>query len=302
MFDVVIVGAGTAGLTAAIYTARAGQKTLVLEQGIYGGQIVNALHVYNYPGVKATSGADFASGLHAQAKAFGAEFSFESATGLSQRDEIKIVTTPTREIECRAVILATGAKNRPLDLPGEESLVGRGISYCATCDGALFRDKTVAVVGGGQTAAEDVLFLSSYCQKVYLIHRRQEFRAESRLVAALRKKKNVEFVLDTVLTGLVANNGPLQAVEMENTVTKETSRLELEGLFVAIGQQPQNQAFSPPVELDEYGYIKAGEDCKTNVDGVFAAGDCRAKTVRQLVTAASDGAIAAVAVAGQIER
>lgn len=300
MADVVIIGAGTAGLTAAIYGARAGQDVLVLEQGVYGGQIVNALHVFNYPGVKATSGADFALGLQAQAEAFGADFSFETATKLAQKDGNLLVTTPKREIACRAVILASGAKNRPLGVEGEEALVGKGLSYCATCDGAMFRDKEVAVVGGGSTAAEDALFLSAYCKKVYLIHRRQEFRAEPRILGVLRNKPNIEFVLDTVVTGFVADE-KLSGITTQNTATGKAGKLAVEGLFVAVGQEPQNKAFSPPVELDDYGYVKAGEDCRTNIEGVFAAGDCRTKSVRQLVTAASDGAVAAIAVSSYLE-
>lgn len=301
MYDVVIVGAGTAGLTAAIYTARGGLDVLVLEQGVYGGQIVNALHVFNYPGVKTTSGVDFAMGLQAQAKAFGADFAFEQATGISEKGSHKVVHTPKRDIDCRAVILATGATNRPLGLPNEQQLIGRGISYCATCDGAMFRDKVVAVVGGGTTAAEDALFLSAYCKKITLIHRRREFRAEERLITVLRGKANVEFVLDSGITGL-AGEETLTGIHIENIITGEKGHIEIDGLFVAIGQMPQNGAFSPPVTLDDYGYILANEDCTTGVDGIFAAGDCRVKTVRQLVTAAADGAVAAVTATSYLHR
>ncbi len=294
MYDIIIIGAGTAGLSAAIYGVRAGKKVLVLESASYGGQIITSPEVENYPGIKKISGFEFATNLYEQATELGAEIEIARVTQIREDGAQKIVVTEEKEYVCRAVVLAPGAKNRPLGLEKEQELIGRGISYCATCDGAFYKGKTVAVNGGGNTALEDAAFLTGYCEKVYLIHRRDSFRGEHKQVEALRQKANLEFVLDTNIVKLVADDR-LKAIEVQNTKTKETRVIEVSGLFVAIGQMPENGAFSPPVQLDQAGYIVAGEDCKTNADGIFAAGDCRTKTVRQLATAAADGAVAALA-------
>ncbi|MBE6907321.1 MAG: thioredoxin-disulfide reductase [Ruminococcaceae bacterium] len=294
MYDIIIIGAGTAGLSAAIYGVRAGKKVLVLESASYGGQIVTSPEVENYPGIKKISGFEFATNLYEQAMELGAEIEIARVMQIRKDGVQKIVVTEEKEYACRAVILASGAKNRPLGLAKEQELIGKGISYCATCDGAFYKGKPVAVNGGGNTALEDAAFLTGYCEKVYLIHRRDSFRGEHKQVEALRQKANLEFVLDTNIVKLIADER-LKAIEVQNTKTKETRVIEVSGLFVAIGQMPENSAFSPPVQLDQAGYIIAGEDCKTNVDGIFAAGDCRTKTVRQLATAAADGAVAALA-------
>lgn len=311
MKDVIIIGAGTAGLTAAIYALRAGKSVLVLEQGNYGGQIINTPKVENYPGIEQISGYEFAAGLYRQAEKLGMEYRSEKVTdirledGAEAREELsyasletgnKIVETTEQSYRARAVILATGAKNRPLGIEKEAEYTGRGISYCATCDGMFFRGKKVAVVGGGNTALEDAAFLSNYCEKVYLIHRREAFRGEEKLVKELRKKENVEFFLNKTVQEL-EGGATLQAVVLRDKISGEESRLEISGLFVAIGQMPENGVFAGLVDLDENGYILAGEDCRTNVEGIFAAGDCRKKTVRQLTTAAADGAVAALAAA-----
>lgn len=311
MKDVIIIGAGTAGLTAAIYALRAGKSVLVLEQGNYGGQIINTPKVENYPGIEQISGYEFAAGLYRQAEKLGMEYRSEKVTdirlegGAEAKEELssasletgnKIVETTEQSYCARAVILATGAKNRPLGIEKEAEYTGRGISYCATCDGMFFRGKKVAVVGGGNTALEDAAFLSNYCEKVYLIHRRETFRGEEKLVKELRKKENVEFFLNKTVQEL-EGGATLQAVVLRDKISGEKSRLEISGLFVAIGQMPENGVFAGLVDLDENGYILAGEDCRTNVEGIFAAGDCRKKTVRQLTTAAADGAVAALAAA-----
>ncbi len=311
MKDVIIIGAGTAGLTAAIYALRAGKSVLVLEQGNYGGQIINTPKVENYPGIEQISGYEFAAGLYRQAEKLGMEYRSEKVTdirlegGAEAKEELssasletgnKIVETTEQSYRARAVILATGAKNRPLGIEKEAEYTGRGISYCATCDGMFFRGKKVAVVGGGNTALEDAAFLSNYCEKVYLIHRRETFRGEEKLVKELRKKENVEFFLNKTVQEL-EGGATLQAVVLRDKISGEESRLEISGLFVAIGQMPENGVFAGLVDLDENGYILAGEDCRTNVEGIFAAGDCRKKTVRQLTTAAADGAVAALAAA-----
>lgn len=298
MKDVIIIGAGTAGLTAAIYALRAGKSVLVLEQGNYGGQIINTPKVENYPGIEQISGYEFASGLFRQAEKLGMEYRSEKVTNIRLEADTahKIVETTQGSYCTKALILASGAKNRPLGLEKESEYVGKGISYCATCDGMFFRGKKVAVVGGGNTALEDAAFLSNYCEKVYLIHRRETFRGEQRLVDELRGRENVEFLLNKTVQALEGAQ-TLQAVTLYDKISGDESRLEISGLFVAIGQAPETEAFAGLIERDKNGYILAGEDCRTNVEGIFAAGDCRSKTVRQLTTAAADGAVAALAAA-----
>lgn len=301
MVDVIIVGAGTAGLSAAIYTVRAGKKALVIEAASYGGQIINTPDIENYPGIAHISGFDFATGLYNQAKDLGAEIKFERVTEIVDKGSIKLVKTSQGEYECKAVILATGAKNRPLGLSNEKELVGKGVSYCATCDGMFYRNKVVAVNGGGNTALEDAQFLSNYCKKVYLVHRRDKFRADEKEVERLKAKDNVEFVLNSTISRLNEDETGLVSIDVVDKNNGETRNIEISGLFVAIGQAPDNTAFDNVAHLDEKGYIKAGEDMKTGTDGIFTAGDCRTKTVRQLTTAASDGATAALAACGYID-
>lgn len=309
MKDVIIIGAGTAGLTAAVYALRAGKSVLVLEGASYGGQIINTPKVENYPGIEQISGYEFASGLFRQAEKLGMEYRSEKVVDIRLQESIgdaegelssasvknreKIVETTQQSYRAKALILATGAKNRPLGIEKEAEYVGRGISYCATCDGMFFRGKKVAVVGGGNTALEDAAFLAGYCEKVYLIHRREAFRGEEKLAEELRAKENVAFLLNKTVQS-IEGDAALKAVTLLDKNSGEESRLEVSGLFVAIGQMPENKAFAHLVKLDEGGYILAGEDCHTNVEGIFAAGDCRRKTVRQLTTAAADGAVAAL--------
>lgn len=326
MKDVIIIGAGTAGLTAAIYALRAGKSVLVLEQGNYGGQIINTPKVENYPGIEQISGYEFASGLFRQAERLGMEYRSEKVTNIrlaveaaddavedtfavleaaddmgmfSQTGEkaaCKIVETAEGSYRAKALIIATGAKNRPLGIEKETEFTGKGISYCATCDGMFFRGKKVAVVGGGNTALEDAAFLSNYCEKVYLIHRRDTFRGEEKLVKELQAKDNVEFLLNKTVQALEGEQ-TLQAAVLYDKISGGESRLEVSGLFVAIGQMPETEVFAGLIDLDENGYIMAGEDCRTSVGGIFAAGDCRKKAVRQLTTAAADGAVAALSAA-----
>ena len=295
MTDIIIIGAGTAGLSAAIYARRAGREAIILEALSYGGQIVNTPEVENYPGIKHISGFDFATGLYEQATELGAKIVFAKATGITvNSDGSKTVHTASEDYNCKAVIIATGAKNRPLGLDREEELTGNGVSYCATCDGAFYKKQPVAVNGGGNTAVEDAAFLANYCSKVYVIHRRDSFRADEAEVAKLKAKDNVEFVLNSTITRLIGED-ELEGVEVTDKISGESKILEVSGLFVAIGQMPDNNSFSSVVKLDEKGYITAGEDCLTETEGIFTAGDCRTKSVRQLTTAAADGAVAALA-------
>lgn len=297
--DIIIIGAGTAGLSAAIYAQRAGKTTLVLEREAYGGQIINTPDVENYPGIAHISGFDFATGLYEQAQNLGAEVEFADVAGVEDQGGKKIVHTTGGDFACRALILATGVQRRKLGLPKEQAFTGKGVSYCATCDGAFFKGKDVAVNGGGNTALEDAQYLSRIAGKVYLIHRRDAFRADPAEVKKIEGKENVIPVLNCTVTDLVGD-GKLSGVEVMNKLTGEKKVLPVSALFVAIGQAPSNAAFAGLVDLDEAGYIRAGEDCKTSCPGVFAAGDCRTKSVRQLTTAAADGAVAALAAAAYL--
>lgn len=301
MYDILVVGAGTAGLSAGIYGVRQNKSVLVLEANIYGGQIINTPDIENYPGIAHTSGFDFAMGLYQQAVGLGVEYRQARVTSIEDAGDHKIAVLEDGErIASRTMILATGAKNRPLGLEHEEEWVGKGISYCATCDGMFYRKKVVAVNGGGNTALEDAEFLSNIVKKVYVIHRRDQFRGEAARVEKLRARENVEFVLNSNITALLGQDR-LEAIEVTDKVSGEKRMIELDGLFVAIGQMPENMIFSNVVGLDKGGYIIAGEDCRTNVEGIFAAGDTRTKTVRQLATAASDGAVAALAAVSYIQ-
>ncbi|MCR5522132.1 MAG: thioredoxin-disulfide reductase [Clostridia bacterium] len=294
MYDIIIIGGGPAGMTAAIYGRRAAKKVLVLEALSCGGQIINTPDIENYPVEEHISGIDFSNRLHKQAENLGAEFVFEKAVDINDLGDSKEVITAKNTYTAKAVIIATGSANRKLGLENEDSLVGRGVSYCATCDGNFYRNKTVAVVGGGNTALEDALYLSDIAAKVYLIHRRDSFRGEEANAAKLSEKPNIEFVLNSNVTALNAEKR-LKSVEVTNK-DGSVRTLEVNGLFIAVGRIPENMNFARLVELDEAGYIPAGENCHTGVPGIYAAGDNRAKEVRQLVTAVSDGAVAATEV------
>ena len=299
MYDLVIIGAGTAGLSAAIYGLRAGKSVLVLEASTYGGQIINTPEIENYPAIQKISGFEFATNLYNQVKGLGAEIRIEKALSIEEDGKYKLVKTKDNAYQAKSVILATGAKNRNLGIEKEEALVGRGVSYCATCDGMFYRGKVVAVNGGGNTAVEDATFLSEYVEKVYLIHRREEFRADKAELDRLVAKPNVELVLNSTIKELKSDDSGLCGLLLTDKEGKERE-IKVDGLFVAIGQAPDNGAFSNLVDLDAKGYIDAGEDTLTRTKGIFTAGDCRTKTVRQLTTAASDGAVAALAAVNYI--
>lgn len=286
MYDIIIVGAGPAGLTAAIYARRANKKVLVLEANSYGGQIINTKSIENYPVNPGISGFDFATKLYNQTKDLGAEIKFEKVINISETE----VTTTKETYKTKTIILATGADNRKLKLENEEKLTGKGISYCATCDGAFYKNKVVAVQGGGNTAVEDAIYLSDIAETVYLIHRRDSFKAEEILLDQLKEKQNVKILLNTTVTKLNGEN-KLESIEITNN--KETKTLNIDGLFIAIGQVPETENFKKIININEQGYVIANEDCKTNIKNIFVAGDNRTKNLRQLVTATSDGAVAA---------
>lgn len=300
MYDILIIGGGPAGLTAAIYAARAGKRTAILEREAAGGQIVSAPLVENYPGAPSVSGAELAGRMRAQAEALGAELLYTEAAGLekTQTGFRVLCTDGTRE--ARTVILATGASHRRLGLPGEELLTGCGVSYCALCDGAFYEGADVAVVGGGETALQDALFLASTCRSVTLIHRRESFRAGAQLVSRAERQENIRILRGRTVEKLLWSDEALQGLLLTNLKTGQTERLDVEGLFVAVGQVPQSAPFADAV-AEENGYYLAGEDTKTSLPGVFAAGDGRRKQVRQLTTAVSDGTAAAIAACRYLE-
>ena len=290
MYDIIIIGAGPAGLTAGIYARRAQKKVLILEALTYGGQIINTLDIENYPAAPHIDGYDFATKLYEQTKELGAEIVFEKAIDINNNDEYKEVITKNNAYKGKTVIIATGAENRKLKLDREDDLVGKGISYCATCDGGFYKGKDVAIVGGGNTAIEDAIYLCDIVKKVYVIHRRDEFRAEEALLNELKSKDNVEFILNSNVTKLIGEE-KLESIEINTD--GDIKNINVSALFIAVGRVPENQNFAKLISLDKNGYVIAGEDCHTNVDGIFVAGDNRIKSLRQLVTATSDGAIAA---------
>lgn len=287
MYDIIIIGAGPAGMTSALYALRANKKVLVLEAKSYGGQIINAYKVENYPGLPDVSGFDYSTNLYNQIKKLGVEYKNETVIRIN---EDKSVVTNKGEYTAKAIILATGAEKRKLNIENEQEYVGKGISYCATCDGNFYRNKTVAVVGGGNSALEDAVYLSNIATKVYLIHRRDAFRGEQKYIEELQGKSNVEFVFNS---NVVRINGEdvLKSIEVKDN-EDNIRKIDLNGLFIAVGQEPKNGIFANLIDIDEAGYIKTEDGVHTSVDKIYVAGDARAKDLRQLVTAVSDGAIA----------
>lgn len=302
MYDIVIIGAGPAGMTAALYGLRAGKSCVLLECNSFGGQIVYSPRVENFPSLMQISGNELASNMLDQVTALGADVEFAKAISIEDAGETKKVHCEDGEVfEGKAVIIATGVKHRQLGIAGEEELIGSGISYCAVCDGAFFKGKDVAVVGGGDTALQDAVYLSAYCNKVYLIHRRDTFRGEAKLVERIKAIDNIETVLDSNITALNTENGMLNSVTVTNKNSGEERELTVPGLFVAIGQVPENTPFEALAELDEYGYFASSESTLTRTEGIFVAGDCRGKEVRQLTTAVGDGAVAGLAACKYID-
>lgn len=300
MYDILIIGGGPAGLTAATYACRAGKSVLVLEKAAFGGQITWSPRVENFPGFVSISGNELGDKLLEQAMEQGAEVELEEVTGLEKTAEgWKALCDSGAAFEGQALILAAGARPRMLGVAREEELVGSGVGYCAVCDGAFYKGKAVAVNGGGNSALQDALLLSETCSKVYLIHRRDSFRGEQKLVDALRERENVEFVLNASVTALLGEEELCGIAVEQNGQSRE---IPVEGLFVAIGHQPDLEAFTPWLNRDKAGYADAGEDCLTPTEGLFVAGDCRKKTVRQLTTAAADGAVAALAACHWLDR
>ena len=295
MVDKIIIGAGMAGITAAIYALRAGQSVVILEKESMGGQITLSPMVENFPGFTQISGMELSDRLIAQLMEQGGEVTFGSVKKAEKTEEGFRVETEEGEVyEGRSLILATGASHRHLGVEREEELIGRGVSYCAVCDGNFYRNKVTAIVGGGSAALQDALYLSSVCSKVYLIHRRDSYRAEQSLVKRVEARENIVRVENSRVIGLLGEN-KVEGIRLLNVKDESESTLEIDGLFVAVGMEPHNDIYAELVNLDENGYIIAGEDCRTSCPGVYAAGDCRQKAVRQLTTAAADGTICGLA-------
>ncbi len=299
MYDLIIIGQGPAGLSSALYAGRAGLKVLVLEKEFAGGQMGQTYEIDNYIGVDKISGFDLAMNMLNHAKKFGAEFKSENVVSFELESDVKIIETTRNKYETKSVILALGSKPRKLEIMGEQKLTGAGVSYCATCDGNFYKGKTTVVVGGGNTAIEDAIFLSRLCEKVYLVHRRSEFRSEKKLTQEVSKLNNVEFILDSIPLNI---NGEqkVESVTVKNVNSKEELELKADGVFIAVGTVPTTKLLENHIELNENNYIVTNDRMETNIKNVFAVGDCRDTVLRQVVTAVSDGAIAATTIAANL--
>lgn len=296
MKDIVIIGSGPAGLTAGIYGVRAGHDVVIIDSSpVSGGQILNTYEVDNYPGLPGISGVMMGDTFRKHCEKLGVPFMTATVKSIDKAEGGFVVKTRKEEIAAKNVILATGASNKKLGIPGEEEFSGMGVSYCATCDGAFFKGKTVAVVGGGDVALEDAIYLSRGCEKVYLIHRRDEFRAAKILVDEAKSCANIEMVYDTVVDAIKGTE-MVGAIAIKNTKSGLESELSVDGVFIAVGTEPNSGLFKGLCDIDEKGYIVAGEDCKTSTPGLFAAGDVRTKKLRQVITACADGANAVSAI------
>lgn len=290
MYDIIIIGFGPAGLSAAIYAQRACLDTIVIEKnGISGGQVLNTWEVDNYPGFPGVTGFELSRQFREHANKLGARVVQDEVVQVELSGNVKKVVCEEETYEARCVILASGAHHRTLEVPGEEELRGAGVSYCATCDGAFFRGRTVAVVGGGDAALEDAIFLARMCEKVYIVHRRDKLRGAKRLQERLQALENIEFVWNSE-TVAIEGNAQVEALRLRQTKTGEERRLDVDGVFIAVGIAPESELYAGQLELDEQGYIRADESGQTSVPGVFAAGDVRTKALHQILTAASDGA------------
>lgn len=301
IYDIAIIGAGPAGLAAAIYGQRAGLNTITFEANVHGGQIINTPEVENYPAMGKVSGVEYAMGIYDQAVGFGATIEYKAVVDVELEGEVKTLKcNDGSEYQAKTVIIATGVVRRKLEIPGEDRFLGAGVSYCATCDGLFFKDKTATVVGGGNTALEDAVYLAGICEKVYLIHRRDEFRGARHEVEKVLANPKIEILYDTIPLA-IEGQGNVSTLKVKNVKTEEEKTLYTSAVFVAVGLVPQNDLFEGKVNMDG-GYIAADESCTTNIPGVFVAGDTRTKTLRQLVTATSDGAVAATAAAHYLDK
>ncbi len=290
MTDLIIIGAGPAGLTAAIYALRAGLSVVIIEGVIYGGQMSITNEIENYPGFRSISGAQLSEAMYKQAGDMGAKFIFQKAEQVRLSGDVKTVKTHSNEFHAKAVIIANGLKRRLLGCRGEEEFTGRGVSYCAVCDGAFFKGKKVIVVGGGNTAAEDALYLSELCNQVLLVVRRDRLRAEKYLADLIDKKSNITKLMQSRIREIRGEN-TVKSVILEDKL-ENCQEVDIDGVFIAIGYEPGNDIYKDQIKMDDYMYFISDESCQTNVSGVYVAGDCRTKPIRQIATAVSDGAVA----------
>ena len=300
MYDIIIIGAGPAGLTAALYALRADKKVLVLEKETFGGQITFSPKVENYPTLMQVSGNDLAQMLVDQVITHGADIEMAEATRIVDNGDKKIVICDSGEFEGKSVIIAAGSKHRHLGLPNEEELIGEGVSYCAVCDGAFYSGQRVAIVGGGNTALQEAVMLSNICESVTVIQNLSKLTGEGKLVSAVAEKNNVNVIYNTIVCGLIGEK-KLEALALKNTESGYETTLAVDGVFVAIGQKPENEPFADVAPINQNGYIVASENCLTKTPGIFVAGDCRTKEIRQVTTATADGAVAALAACRYIE-
>ena len=302
MYDIIIVGGGPAGLTAAIYGLRAGKSVLVIEKNGFGGQIAYSPKVENIPGTLQISGAEFADKLTEQVMALGADVELENVVSVEPGDVMTVRTEEGSAFEGKSVILAVGVKHRMLGLPGEEELIGNGISFCAVCDGAFYAGQDVAMIGGGNSALQEALLLADVCKSVTVVQNLAFFTGEQKLADALSQKDNVKVIFSTVVSEYVTENGKLVGLKLHNDATGENSEIQVDGAFLAVGLMPENEPFAALETLNDWGYFDTDESCATKTPGIFVAGDCRSKRIRQVVTASADGAIAAMAACHYIDR
>lgn len=301
MYDTIIIGAGPAGLTSAVYLGRADKKVLVLEKETFGGQITHSPRVENYPGFIQMSGNEFADKLVDQAMAQGAEIELDTALAIEKKDNVFFVKGERAVYEGKSVIIATGSAHRRLNLPKEDRFTGEGVSYCAVCDGAFYNDKNIAVIGGGNSALQEAVLLSKNCKNVTVVQNLAFLTGETKLIKELENKENVSFIFSSVVTELLGDS-EFEGIKIKNTETQEETELSFDGIFVAIGQQPMNENFKDTVKLNEWGYVTADESCIPESEkGIFVAGDCRSKKVRQIATAIADGAVAALAACSYVD-
>ena len=301
MYDIVIIGSGPAGLTAAIYALRAGKSVLILEKSAFGGQVTYSPKIENYPAMGQISGNELAEKMVDQALTMGADVNLETVTGIRDNGNSKTVITEDGEYDAKAVIIATGVKHRRLGIANEEDFIGEGISFCAVCDGAFYKGQSVAVIGGGNSALQEAVLLSEGCTKVTLVQNLAYFTGEAKLLDILKSRDNVEFITSSVVDSIIADGSTFKGIKIKNDESGEISELLCDGMFVAIGLAPENDMFAQLAKLNAWGYFDSAEDCTTATPGIYVAGDCRSKRIRQITTATADGAVAALAACAYID-